>query len=123
VRQGGDTKERLAVSEWAPLVDITEDEKEYVIKADLPDVRKEDLKVTLENGVLTISGDRKFEKEEKNKKYHRVERAYGSFLRSFSMPDDAEGSKVNAVFKDGVLRVHLAKSEEAKPRSIDVNVS
>jgi HSP20 family protein len=115
-------EEAMTVSEWTPLVDIAEDEKEYLIKAELPEVKKEDVKVTVENGVLTITGERKFEKEEKNKKYHRVERAYGSFMRSFTLPEGAAGDKISAEFKDGVLKVHLAKSAEAKPKSIDVKV-
>jgi len=115
--------ESITVAEWAPLVDITEDEKEYIIKAELPEIKKEDVKVTVENGVLTISGERKFEKEEKNKKYHRVERAYGSFARSFSLPDVADAAKVNAEFKDGILRIHLPKSEKAKPKQIEVNIA
>jgi HSP20 family protein len=118
-----DGKENMTVSQWFPLVDITEDGKEYLIKAELPEVRREQVKVTVENGVLTISGERRFEKEEKDKKYHRVERAYGSFTRSFSVPDDADDSKVTADFKDGVLTVRLAKSEKARPKSIDVKVS
>jgi HSP20 family protein len=116
-------KEAMTVAEWAPLVDITEDDKEYLIKAELPEVKKEDVKVTVENGVLTITGERKFEKEERGKKYHRIERAYGSFARSFTLPDDADAAKVNAEFKDGVLKVHLAKSEAAKPRQIEVKVN
>jgi HSP20 family protein len=112
----------MTVSEWTPLVDITEDEKEYLIKAELPEVKKEDVKVTVENGVLTMTGERKFEKEQKDKKYHRIERSYGSFMRSFSLPDAAAGDKVSAEFKDGVLKVHLPKSPEAKPKSIDVKV-
>jgi hypothetical protein len=99
------------------LVDITEDDKEYLIKAELPEVKKEDVKVTVENGTLTITGERKFEKEEKGKKYHRMERAYGSFMRSFTLPEGAAGDKVSADFKDGVLKVHLPKSAEAKPKS------
>ena len=115
-------EEAMTVSEWTPLVDIAEDDKEYLIKAELPEVKKEDVKVTVENGVLTITGERKFEKEEKGKKYHRVERAYGSFIRSFTLPEGAAGDKINAEFKDGVLKVHLAKSAEAKPKSINVKV-
>ena len=115
-------EEAMTVSEWTPLVDIVEDEKEYLIKAELPEVKKEDVKVTVENGVLTITGERKFEKEEKGKKYHRVERGYGSFMRSFTLPEGAAGDKVSAEFKEGVLKVHLAKSAEAKPKSIDVKV-
>jgi HSP20 family protein len=118
IQDGG--KEQMTVAHWAPLVDITEDEHGYSIKAELPEVQKADVKVVVENGVLTISGERKSEKEEKARKYHRVERAYGSFARSFSLPDDADESKVTAEFKDGLLTVHLAKSEKARPRSIDV---
>jgi HSP20 family protein len=121
-RQDGGN-EAMTVAEWSPLVDITEDDKEYLIKAELPEVRKEDVKVTVENGVLTITGERKFEKEEKGKKYHRVERAYGNFVRSFALPDDADANKVNAEFKDGVLKVHVTKSEIARPKQIEVKVN
>lgn len=120
-RDGG--KEAMTVAEWSPLVDITEDEKEYLIKAELPEIKKEDVKLTVQDDVLSISGERKYEKEEKGKKYHRVERAYGSFVRSFTLPEDADGTKVAAEFKDGVLKVHLPKSEKAKPKSIEVKVS
>lgn len=120
-KEGG--KESMRVMEWAPLVDITEDEKEYVIKADLPDVKKEDVKISVQDGVLAISGERKYEKEEKGKKYHRVERSYGSFERIFSVPADAEEEKVSAQFKDGVLMVHLPKGETAKPKRLEIKVS
>jgi HSP20 family protein len=116
-------KESMTITEWAPSVDISEDAKEWLVKADLPEVKKEDVKVTVENGLLTITGERKFEKEEKDKKYHRIERSYGNFLRSFTLPDAADGSKVNAEFKDGVLKVHLPKSEKAKPKAVEVKVS
>jgi HSP20 family protein len=116
-------KEAMTAAEWSPLVDITEDDKEYLIKADLPDVKKEDVKLTVQDDVMSISGERKYEKEEKGKKYQRVERAYGSFMRSFTVPEDADGSKVSAEYKDGVLNVHLPKSEKAKPKSIEVKVS
>ena len=116
-------EEPMAVAEWSPLVDISEDDKEYLIKAELPEVKKEDVKVTAENGSLTIMGERRYEKEDKNKKYHRVERAYGSFGRSFSFPDDASPGKVSAEFKDGVLTVHLAKDEKSKPQQIQIDVS
>jgi HSP20 family protein len=119
---GNGGKEALTVAQWSPLVDITEDEKEYLIKAELPDMKKEDVRLTVENEVLAISGERKFEKEEKEKKYHRTERAYGSFVRSFSLPKDADGSKVSADFKDGMLHVHLPKSEKAKPKAIEITV-
>ena len=116
-------EETMRVADWSPLVDISEDGKEYLIKAELPEVKKEDVKITIEDGTLTIMGDRKFEKEENGKKYHRVERAYGSFGRSFSLPDDASPAKVTADFKDGVLKVHLAKNEKARPQQVEVSVS
>ena len=116
-------EEQIAVPEWTPLVDISEDDKEYLIKAELPEVKKEDVKVTAEEGTLTIMGERKFEKEEKSKKFHRIERAYGSFGRSFSLPDDASPAKVSAEFKDGVLTVHLVKDEKAKPQPVEVKVT
>lgn len=115
--------EALSLPEWSPLVDITEDEHEYVIKAELPDLRKEDVKVKVDHGILSISGERKFEKEEKNKRYHRVERSYGSFVRSFQVPEDADAGKVMAEYKDGVLNVRLPKSETAKPKSIEVKIA
>lgn len=121
VRPDGE-KEAMTMAEWSPLVDITEDEKEYVIKAEVPDVKKEDIKLTVENNVLSISGERKTEKEEKGKRYHRVERTYGSFMRSFTLPEDADGTKVSADYKDGMLNVCLPKSEKAKPKSIEVKV-
>jgi HSP20 family protein len=122
LRKNGD-KELMRVAEWAPAVDITEDEKEYVVTADLPEIKKEDVKVTVENGILTFSGERKFEKEEKGKKYHRIERSYGSFLRSFGLPENADPGHVDAKFSDGVLTVHVAKSESAKPKQIEVKVA
>src|SRR6266704_3468701 len=113
-------KEAMTVAEWSPLVDITEDDKEYLIKADLPEVKKEDVKLTVQDDVMSISGERKYEKEEKGKKYHRVERAYGSFARSFALPDDADAEKVAGEFKDGILKVHVPKSEKAKPKKVEV---
>ena len=116
-------EESITVAEWAPLVDIAEDDKEYLIKVELPEVQKQDVKVTVESGTLTISGERTAEKEEKGRKFHRVERYYGRFERSFTIPDDAESDNVKAEFKDGVLRVHLAKSAKARPKQIEVQVS
>jgi HSP20 family protein len=119
----GEKKEAISVTEWSPLVDITEDEKEYVVKAEIPEMKKEDIKINVHDDVLTVSGERKYEKEEKGKKYHRVERAYGSFMRSFTLPEDADGSKINAEYKDGMLKLHLPKSEQAKKKTIEVKVS
>ena len=120
-RKNGD-RETLTVAEWSPAVDITEDDKEYLVKAELPEINKEDVKVTVENNVLTISGERKFEKEEKGKRYHRIERSYGSFVRSFTLPDDASSGKVDAKFHDGLLTVHVPKSEQARPKQIEIKV-
>jgi HSP20 family protein len=122
LRNEGESEEALTISSWTPLVDITEDEKEYVLKVELPEVKKSDVKVTVENGVLTISGERKLEKEEKNRRFHRIERAYGQFVRSFTLPDDSETENVSAEFKDGVLQVRVSKSEKARPKAIDVKV-
>jgi len=122
-RPSPEQEETMRVSQWFPLVDIAEDDKEYQIKLELPEVKKEAVSVTVESGVLSIRGERNFEKEEKDKKYHRIERSYGSFSRSFSVPEDADESKVSAEFKDGVLTVRLAKSEKARPKSIEVKVA
>jgi HSP20 family protein len=112
----------LRVADWSPQVDVIEDDKQYVIKADLPEMKKDEVKVTTENGVLCISGERKTEKEEKNKKYHRIERSFGSFERAFTVPEDADANKIAAEFKDGVLKVHLPKTPAAKPKPIEVKV-
>ena len=122
VKKNEERKEDMTVAEWAPPVDITEDEHEYLIKAELPDIKKEDVKVAVHDDVLSISGERKSEKEEKGKKFHRIERSYGSFYRSFTLPQDSDGQKVAAEFKDGLLKVRLPKSEKAKPKSIEVKV-
>ena len=116
-------KEEMTVAQWLPLVDIIEDDREYLIKAELPEVKKDEVKVTVENGVLTLSGERKFEQEAQNKRYHRVERAYGSFTRSFAVPDDADDAKVGAEFKEGVLTVRLTKTEKARPKAVEVKFS
>jgi HSP20 family protein len=119
---GDSGEEEFTVTEWSPPVDIAEDDKEYTVKAELPGLNKENIKVSVEGGVLSIAGERKVEKEEKNKKYHRIERSYGSFTRSFTLPDDASGEKVSAEFKDGVLKVHLPKEEKAKSNSVEVKI-
>lgn len=115
-------QESITVAEWAPAVDITEDASEYLIKAELPEVGRDDVKVTVENGMLTLKGERRLEKEESGRKFHRVERAYGSFLRSFHLPEDTDPSKVSAEFKDGVLLIRLPKQETALPRQIEVKI-
>jgi HSP20 family protein len=120
---GDGGKEAMTVAEWSPLVDIIEDEKQFLIRAELPDMKKEQVKLTVENDVLTISGERKYEKETTGHKHHRIERAYGSFMRSFSLPENTDGSKMSADYKDGMLTVRLPKSEKAKSKAIEVKVA
>lgn len=116
-------KENMTVADWTPSVDISETDAEYVIKAELPEVKKEDVKVTVENGVLTLQGERRHEKEEKGKRYHRIERSYGSFVRSFAIPETVDEGGVKAEYKDGMLNLHLPKSERVKPKAIEVKVA
>lgn len=117
-------EETLTVSEWTPRVDIVEDDKEFLIKAELPEMKREDVKVTVDDGVLTISGERKAEKEEKNRRYHRIESEYGSFLRSFTLPPGTLGDKVAAEFKDGMLKVHLPKdTKAAAAKAVEIKVA
>jgi HSP20 family protein len=108
--------------EWSPAADITETETEYLVKAELPGVKREDVKVTQEDGVLTIEGERKYEKEEKGEKAHRVERFYGTFSRSFSLPDDADAKAIRAETKDGVLNVHIPKVKGEKTKPVQIKV-
>jgi HSP20 family protein len=110
-------------ADWAPPMDVQETDKEYLIKADLPDVKKEDVKVAIEEGILSVEGERNQEKEEKGRKFHRVERAYGRFVRRMAVPTDVDATKVVAEFKDGVLNVHLPKAPTAKAKTIDVKVA
>lgn len=120
---GDGQREALAMMDWAPSCDITETEKEYRVRAELPNVEKENVHVTLENGVLTIQGERREEKEEKGTKVHRRELSYGNFMRRFTMPDDADDANVNATFKDGMLNVAIAKSKEkAATKSREVSI-
>jgi HSP20 family protein len=115
-------QEALTMADWVPRVDITEDDKEYLIKAEIPEVDKKDAKVTVQEGVLTIQGERKREKEENNKRVHRIERFYGTFVRSFSLPEDVDEDNLKAEFKDGMLLVHLPKAEKPKPKSVEIQV-
>ncbi len=115
-------EESILTTAWAPLVDISEDDKSYTLKVELPEMKREDIKVSVENGILTISGERLREKQEENRKYHRVERAYGCFIRNFSLPQNVDSSKVNATYRDGVLFVSLEKAESARPQAIEVKV-
>jgi HSP20 family protein len=107
---------------WSPVADITETAKEYLIKAELPEVRKEDVKITLENGVITISGERRMEQEQKEANEIRVESFYGTFSRSFSLPDNIDPKGIQAEAKDGVLKIRIPKNPEASPKKIEVQV-
>jgi len=108
---------------WAPAVDILETENELVLKADLPGLEMKDIDIQLENGTLTLKGERKFEKEEKNKGYHRLERSYGSFVRYFTVPETVDVEHVKAEYNGGVLTITLPKKEIAKPKAIKVQVN
>jgi HSP20 family protein len=119
-RLGG--SEIMTGGDWAPRVDIAETEKEFIIKAEVPEVKKEEVKISVDNGILSIRGERKQEKEEKGKKFHRVERYYGSFTRSFTLPDNVDETKIEASFKDGMLNIQIPKSEKSKPKAIDVKI-
>ena len=116
------TPEEGNLTAWAPAVDIYETEQELVVKADLPDVRPEDLDIRVENNILTIRGERKFEKKVNESNYLRVERAYGSFTRSFSLANTVNSEAIKADYKNGVLSLSIPKREEAKPKQIKVNV-
>jgi len=108
---------------WMPLADIAEDNNNYSIHIDLPGINKEDVKISFANGELSISGERKQEKESKNSKYHRIERSYGKYFRSFRLPENIEEDKIKADFKDGALMISIPKSEKARPKEIQINVN
>ena len=108
---------------WAPAVDIMETENELVLKADVPGVALKDIDIQLENGTLTVKGERKYEKEEKNKGFHRMERSYGTFVRYFTVPDTVDAEHVHAAYEAGVLTITLPKKEIAKPKTIKVQIS
>lgn len=123
-----DTAPRLSdepffVADWAPAVDIQETDKTFAVKVDLPDVKKEDIKVEMHDGTLTIEGERKQEKEEKGHKFHRIERQYGSFVRRFTMPTEVDETQVHAEFKDGVLNISLPKAVAAVVKPVEVKVA
>jgi HSP20 family protein len=107
---------------WRPRADISETKNEYLIKAELPEVEKKDIKIEVENGVLTISGERRLEKEEETEKQHRIENFYGKFSRSFTLPSDIDEAKISANTKKGILKIHLPKTEVIEPKSIEVSV-
>jgi HSP20 family protein len=119
--QRGETE--LSTRSWAPPVDIYETEEAIVLKAELPGVDPKDVEVRVEDNTLFLKGERKFEKEVKEQNYHRVERSYGSFARSFSLPNSISTDKVKAEFKDGMLTLTMPKREEAKPKTIKIDVT
>ena len=118
----GRTSQDQNLTSWAPAVDIFEGEHELVVKADLPDIKPEELDIRVENNILTIRGERKFEKKVDEKNYLRVERSYGSFARSFSLANTVNTEAIKADYKDGVLTLSIPKREEAKPKQIKVSV-
>jgi HSP20 family protein len=111
-----------SAAHWAPSANISETDKEYVIKAELPEVKKEDVKITLDDGVITISGERKFEKEQQDERAIRVESFYGTFERRFSLPENADTAAISAESKDGVLRIRIPKQTVAKPKTLTIPV-
>jgi HSP20 family protein len=114
--------EETALNTWTPAVDIYEDQEAFLLKLELPEMNKEDIKVNLNENVLSISGERRFENEDKRDGYHRVERSYGQFYRSFTLPPNVNAEAIHAEYKDGVLRLSLPKKEEARPKEISVNI-
>ncbi len=112
----------LAGGNFVPAADIYEDEHQIVLKLEVPGIDQKDVDIRLENNTLTVRGERKFEKEEKEENFHRIERRYGSFTRSFTLPNTVDSENINADYADGVLRITLAKKAEAKPKQIKVNV-
>lgn len=107
---------------WAPSADISETEQEFLIKADLPEVKKEDVRISLQNGVITLSGERKQEKSQKDESQIRIESFYGAFERSFALPDNVDTAAIRAETKDGVLRIHLPKKEPVKSKPVSIEV-
>ena len=116
------SREGAALSTWTPAVDVYEDSDSFLIKVELPEVNREDVKVNLDDNVLSLTGERRFEHEDKRDGYHRVERSYGQFYRSFTLPPNVNAEGIKAEFKDGVLRLTLPKKEEAKPKQIEVKI-
>ena len=121
-RMGSGEIHSLMVADWSPEVDISQDDHEYLLKADLPEMKKDDVRVTVEDGILNVSGERKSEKEDQKRKFHRIERSFGNFRRSFTLPEDADSTKVTAEFRDGVLKVHLPTTTKARSKALEVKV-
>lgn len=119
---GGAVERVLSPSDWSPACDITENEKEYSVVAELPNVKKDDVHVTLDDGVLCIRGERKEQKEDKGVKVHRRESFHGTFYRSFVLPDDADGGSVDAQFKDGTLSIKIPKAAKKAPKAKEISI-
>ena len=115
-------EEGFAPAAWAPAVDIYETDKEIVLKAELPEMQEKDIDIKIEDNVLSITGERSMEKEVKEENYHRIERAYGSFNRSFTLPRTVDREGIKAAYKDGVLKVTIPKKDEVKPKQIKIDV-
>ena len=111
-----------AAQEWAPAADVSETEAEYLIKADLPEVRKEDVSITVQDGVLTLSGERKQEKHADGEKLHRIERVYGSFARRFALPENADEQGITAESRDGVILIHIPKVKVVQPQPRQITI-
>lgn len=122
-REPWEDREDVSSSGWNPSVDISETKDEFVVSAELPGLKRDDIHITFTNGVLKIEGERKKEKEEKDANYHRVERMFGKFCRTFQLPTMVQSGKISADFRDGILIIHLPKAEEVKPKEIEVKVS
>jgi len=120
---GEDREEAMALADWIPMVDVVETEGEFLLHAELPGVDKQDVKLSIEGGVLTLTGQRDQPKEDTHRRYHRVERTYGRFARNYTLPELVDEQKLTAEFRNGVLTVHLPKSDKAKPKSIEVQVN
>ena len=113
-------EEDISAGLWAPPVDIYETENEIVLKAELPEIDQKDIEIKVEDNTLTIRGERRFDQETKKENYHRIERAYGKFSRSFSLPNTIDQEKIKASYKDGILKLVMPKKEEKKPKQITV---
>ncbi len=119
----GDIDEKHDNAVWMPLTDISEDNDNFYLKADLPGIKKEDVNISYTDGTICISGERSQEKETKEKKFHRIERSYGKYYRSFTIPTEIKDDKIKAEFKDGQLTITIPKADEVKPKEIDIKIS
>ncbi len=122
-RPAGEMQESLAAGNFVPAVDIYEDEHKLMLKLEVPGVKQDDLDIRMENQTLTVKGERKFEAEEKEENFHRIERRFGSFVRSFTLPQTVDGNAISAKYDAGVLSIELAKKEAAKPKQVKIEVA